>query len=47
LVLPVAGQSIDSLDPDSSWKDMKRAGRKLFQALGELLEMQAGRLFIG
>ena len=22
------------LDPDSSWKDMKKAGRKLFQALG-------------
>jgi hypothetical protein len=23
-----------ALDPDSSWKDMKKAGRKLFQALG-------------
>ena len=29
-----------ALDPDSSWKDMKRAGRKLFQALGELRDMQ-------
>jgi hypothetical protein len=35
LVLPVAGQSIDSL------------GRKLFQALGELRDVQAGRSFIG
>ncbi|HKN70498.1 MAG TPA: CHAD domain-containing protein, partial [Terriglobales bacterium] len=25
-----------AVDPDSSWKDMKKAGRKLFQALGEL-----------
>lgn len=29
-----------ALDPDSSWKDMKRAGKKLFQALGELRDMQ-------
>jgi CHAD domain-containing protein len=29
-----------TLDPDSSWKDMKKAGRKLFQALGELRDMQ-------
>ena len=29
-----------ALDPDSSWKDMKKAGRKLFQALGELRDMQ-------
>ena len=28
------------LDPDSSWKDMKKAGRKLFRALGELRDMQ-------
>src|SRR5260221_4703659 len=29
-----------ALDPDSSWKDMKKAGEKLFQALGELRDMQ-------
>jgi len=29
-----------ALDPDSSWKDMKKSGRKLFQALGELRDMQ-------
>src|SRR5208337_1456263 len=29
-----------AIDPDSSWKDMKKAGRKLFQALGELRDMQ-------
>ncbi|MGO9647222.1 MAG: CHAD domain-containing protein [Terriglobales bacterium] len=29
-----------SIDPDSSWKDMKKAGKKLFQALGELRDMQ-------
>src|ERR1700674_802475 len=29
-----------ALDPDSSWKDMKKAGRKPFQALGELRDMQ-------
>ncbi len=29
-----------ALDPDASWKDMKKAGRKLFQALGELRDMQ-------
>ena len=29
-----------AIDPDSSWKDMKRAGRKLFRALGELRDMQ-------
>jgi len=29
-----------TFDPDSSWKDMKKAGRKLFQALGELRDMQ-------
>lgn len=28
-----------AIDPDSSWKDMKKAGRKLFQALGELRDM--------
>src|ERR1700675_5209711 len=31
---------LKALDPDSSWKDMKKAGRKLFQALGELRDMQ-------
>lgn len=29
-----------ALDPDSSWKDMKKSGRELFQALGELRDMQ-------
>ncbi len=29
-----------ALDPDSSWKDMKKAGKKVFQALGELRDMQ-------
>jgi len=29
-----------AFDPDSSWKDMKKAGKKLFQALGELRDMQ-------
>jgi CHAD domain-containing protein len=28
------------LDPDSSWKDMKKSGKKVFQALGELRDMQ-------
>jgi CHAD domain-containing protein len=32
-----------ALDPDSLWKDMKKAGRKLFQALGELRDMQVMR----
>ena len=29
-----------AIDPDSSWKDMKKSGKKLFQALGELRDMQ-------
>jgi CHAD domain-containing protein len=29
-----------ALDPDSSWKDMKKSGKKVFQALGELRDMQ-------
>ena len=29
-----------ALDPDSSWKDMKKAGKKVFKALGELRDMQ-------
>jgi CHAD domain-containing protein len=29
-----------AIDPDASWKEMKKAGRKLFQALGELRDMQ-------
>jgi CHAD domain-containing protein len=28
------------IDSDSSWQDMKKSGRKLFQALGELRDMQ-------
>ena len=29
-----------ALDPDPSWKQMKKAGKKLFQALGDLRDMQ-------
>src|SRR5271157_1224542 len=29
-----------AIDADSSWKDMKKAGKKLFQALGDLRDMQ-------
>jgi CHAD domain-containing protein len=29
-----------AIDPDSSWKEMKKAGKKLFQALGELRDIQ-------
>jgi CHAD domain-containing protein len=29
-----------AIDPNSSWKDMKKSGKKLFQALGELRDMQ-------
>ena len=29
-----------AIDPDPSWKEMKKAGKKLFQALGELRDMQ-------
>src|SRR6202044_751027 len=29
-----------AIDPDGSWKQMKKAGKKLFQALGELRDMQ-------
>jgi exopolyphosphatase/guanosine-5'-triphosphate,3'-diphosphate pyrophosphatase len=29
-----------AIDPDPSWKQMKKAGKKLFQALGELRDMQ-------
>ena len=29
-----------AIDPNPSWKDMKRSGKKLFQALGELRDMQ-------
>jgi CHAD domain-containing protein/HD superfamily phosphodiesterase len=28
-----------AIDPDSSWKDMKKAGKKLFQSLGDLRDM--------
>ena len=29
-----------AMDPDSSWKEMKKSGKKLFQALGDLRDMQ-------
>lgn len=35
-----------AIDPDSSWKDMKKAGKKLFQALGELRDMQVMKEWI-
>jgi CHAD domain-containing protein len=35
-----------ALDPDSSWKDMKKVGKKLFQALGELRDMQVMQAWI-
>jgi CHAD domain-containing protein len=35
-----------AMDPDRSWKDMKRAGKKLFQALGELRDMQVMKEWI-
>ncbi len=36
-----------AIDPDSSWKDMKKAGKKLFQALGDLRDMQVMLEWIG
>ena len=35
-----------AMDPDPSWKDMKKAGKKLFQALGDLRDMQVMREWI-
>jgi CHAD domain-containing protein len=35
-----------AMDPDRSWKDMKKAGKKLFQALGELRDMQVMKEWI-
>jgi CHAD domain-containing protein len=29
-----------AIDPDPSWKEMKKAGKKLFEALGDLRDMQ-------
>jgi CHAD domain-containing protein len=34
------GDGFMAMDPDPSWKNMKRAGKKLFQALGDLRDMQ-------
>jgi CHAD domain-containing protein len=31
---------LGAIDPDVSWKDMKKAGKKLFRALGDLRDMQ-------
>ncbi len=36
-----------AIDPDPSWKEMKKAGKKLFQALGELRDMQVMQEWIG
>jgi len=35
-----------AMDPDRSWKDMKKAGKKLFQALGDLRDMQVMKEWI-
>jgi exopolyphosphatase/guanosine-5'-triphosphate,3'-diphosphate pyrophosphatase len=37
---------IMAMDPDSAWKDMKKAGKKLFQALGDLRDMQVMEAWI-
>jgi CHAD domain-containing protein len=34
------------MDSDSSWKEMKKAGKKLFQALGDLRDMQVMQAWI-
>jgi CHAD domain-containing protein len=36
-----------ALDPDSSWKAMKKAGKKIFQELGDLRDMQVMEEWIG
>ena len=36
-----------AIDPDPSWKHMKKAGKKLFQALGDLRDMQVIEEWIG
>jgi len=35
-----------AMDPAPSWKDMKKAGRKLFRGLGELRDMQVMREWV-
>lgn len=35
------------LDPDPSWKQMKKAGKKVFQALGELRDIQVMEEWVG
>jgi len=35
-----------AMDPDSSWKNMKKAGRKVFQALGDLRDMHVMQVWI-
>ncbi|MGB9072453.1 MAG: CHAD domain-containing protein [Terriglobales bacterium] len=37
---------IMAMDPDPAWKDMKKAGKKLFQALGDLRDMQVMEAWI-
>src|SRR5271157_160599 len=36
-----------AIDPDPAWKEMKKSGKKLFQALGELRDMQVIEEWIG
>jgi len=36
-----------AMDPDPSWKDMKKAGKKLFRALGDLRDMQVMEEWVG
>jgi len=35
-----------AMDPSPAWKDMKKAGKKLFQALGELRDMHVMQVWI-
>jgi exopolyphosphatase/guanosine-5'-triphosphate,3'-diphosphate pyrophosphatase len=35
-----------AMDPDPAWKDMKKAGKKVFQALGELRDMHVMQQWI-
>jgi CHAD domain-containing protein len=37
---------IMAMDPDPAWKDMKKAGKKLFRALGDLRDMQVMEAWI-
>ncbi len=38
---------LKAIDPDPGWRDMKRAGRMLFQSLGELRDVQVMEEWVG